>query len=424
MNQEELNRMIAAHEEWWQTRGDAGDNLTLYNTPLSKLDISHQNLRGANLSRCDCQETNFQFANLTSINMTNTDLRGADMSNAILVKTDCRFVQIDSLTNFTNTKAEGMIVDWDTYQILPEHIKIQGLQVTNRDSIEMLFEVRSNLNRDLIVQALNDMTDYLEKENTGLQVHTKREGSQYRVVIDANSASDAEKVRLDIKHFGQVLSGTAKLHNEKDHTILEMRYDNLLSSLKQQEKNELTLKIQYAETKDQLLEAKAQLRKEQESAYIERNKFLDLLSSIGGQITLQAQQRRLIAAPPSLAEKPKSTKHSFATPNKNSRDVVVADIVACLTKPGERAALLYLTTEKEAIEVVFSKFDELAKALVEKNDRLFRCNKGLVINLDFVENRVTLSGNRIQITLRDVIPHNDIYVARDYKSAFDEKMRS
>jgi Pentapeptide repeats (8 copies) len=412
ITQSDLDDLITLHAKWWDTRGESGDNLTLYQYSLSNLRFKGQNLRGGNLSRCDCQGCNFQSADLTSINVTNTDFRGADFSNAILKKTDFRNVKIDGSTSFTNAEATGMIVDWNNYQNLPPFIQSQNLTITNRNVIEIIFEVETELNRDLLVQIVNDMTDYVEQHNEGIQVSSSREGSQYRLTIETPSVENVEKVRHDIHFFGEVLMGKARLPNERDHVLLESKFDNLKRNYDEQVDRRRELQLLYADSREEILKLKEEIKAERESGRSERQSFLRMLENTGTQMQLQSRpEPKTLVAP--------ETSHTFSTTDRKNLKVETNKIVCILTEgKGERIAQVYVQNEAKPISVLFSKFEALAMELNEKNSRLFKCNKGQIIHLDTIEETILHTGNRTQIKLKG-LDLTDIFVARDYKPKFD-----
>ncbi|MFM2266913.1 MAG: hypothetical protein RL757_354 [Bacteroidota bacterium] len=411
MSQEELNQLLNAHAEWWTSQGENGDNLTLNDVDLSRLDFKNSNLKGANLSRCNAQYCNFEWVNMTSINVTNTDFRGANFAHANMTKIDFRYVRIDETTCFDHALAKGMLVDWATFNQLPPSIQAQKPIVVNPNVVEMVFEIKSET-KDVVVQALSDMGDYLEAQNEAIRISSTKEGNQYRFKVEADSQDKVIKITQDIQFFGDILAGRQRLDSEKEQALLESRYRRLQKNYEELEADRKEIKMLYAETRVELKEAKEALKAE----YNTKQQFMDIIEN------MSSTMRQVHALP---VAKDKDTRYTFSTPEKKDLRLEIEEIICCITIPETKTAELYLKNN-EVVVIVFKRFEDLAQELAELSSDLFKCSKNLIINLNEVESTESLPSNRVKVLLRNQSQTKinfEIVVARDYKPKFETLMK-
>ncbi len=89
VSEEDLKRILAAHETWLETGGEKGKQADLSRTDLPGANLFEANLRGANLREAnlrgaDLRLANLQGAHLFEINLQEVDLRGANLQGADL----------------------------------------------------------------------------------------------------------------------------------------------------------------------------------------------------------------------------------------------------------------------------------------------------------------------------------------------------
>ena len=87
MNTKELDRILADHRLWLQTRFAAetqGSRANLRGANLSGADLRGANLRGANLSRANLSGANLSDADLSGANLSRANLSGANLRGANL----------------------------------------------------------------------------------------------------------------------------------------------------------------------------------------------------------------------------------------------------------------------------------------------------------------------------------------------------
>lgn len=430
MKQEELIYLLEQHRLWWDSQGEQGATLTLSEENLEELDFSHHNLRGANLSRCYARGAKFNGVDMTSINVTNTDFRAADFSNSILIKTDFRYVQIDSKTCFDNVKASGMVVDFTTYQQLPEAMRLQRLLKTNTNIVELVFETKSEMNRDLIVQILNDLSTNLEQNTNDLNIKTLKEGSMYRYVVEAKTDEDIAKVRQDMQVFGDILSGKIQTPNNLEYSTLQVKYTVLEKMYEMQNEVRLDLRMRLATSQADIV----QLKEELKTAHQERKQFLVLLGQLSESLSEQATRQPLLPAPSN-----QNVFYTFTTKSHKDLVVKVSDII-CVLSEGNRIARVYCVEgDPKGTEITFAKFEDLLNILQGKDKNLVKVNKGTVINLVYAELHLNSSSavvfqtykNKPIIVGRDVIFEgktkflaSEVIVGRDYRGKFEEWMKN
>ncbi len=73
VSEEELKRILVAHETWLETGEEKGKQADLFRTNLQGA-----NLFDANLRRADLQEANLSFANLQGTNLVSANLTNAE----------------------------------------------------------------------------------------------------------------------------------------------------------------------------------------------------------------------------------------------------------------------------------------------------------------------------------------------------------
>ena len=70
--------LLEAHQLWWNSHGAEG----------AQLDLSGENLRGANFAKCDFQAAKFTGADLKYASFENADLNGSNIDGAVIRWTD------------------------------------------------------------------------------------------------------------------------------------------------------------------------------------------------------------------------------------------------------------------------------------------------------------------------------------------------
>ena len=85
MNPTDLNRVVAEHEQWLDSRGTRGKRAdlsgwTLSNVSLSDRDLSHANLSNTKLTNVSMRGINLSFAHASGSHWTSVDLAFAKMT--------------------------------------------------------------------------------------------------------------------------------------------------------------------------------------------------------------------------------------------------------------------------------------------------------------------------------------------------------
>ena len=86
VSEEELKRILEAHETWVETDGKEGMQANLRRTDLQKAGLRNANLRGADLQGAKLQEADLRRAKLQGANLLGADLQGANLTGADLTK--------------------------------------------------------------------------------------------------------------------------------------------------------------------------------------------------------------------------------------------------------------------------------------------------------------------------------------------------
>ena len=399
MQQEELNQLLDKHQLWWETSGKEGDNLTLLEQKMERLDFKNRNLRGANFSKCDIRVSNFEGANLTSINVVNSDFRGCNFKNAVLTKCDFRYVKIDAFTDFEGVVADGLVVDRGTFDLLPPSVQAQNLSLST--TIEFIFQFNSNLDRDFSNQILNDLSDYLKEQNPNTKIDISQQDGRFRYVVEPNSMEEVEKIRHDIEFFGEILRGGATLPSERDQQLLELKYKILEDSYQRQVELTNTINTLFAGSREEIMDLRQ-----------EKKQLITLLETMGQSIT--AQNRALPEA---------FSRYRFSTEDGKDINIKTDDIICLVTAGVARLADLYVVENQvgKCYKVRYNSFEDIEQNIGEKNPHLFKCNKGLIINLKYISRYESATNNRIHVHL-DHCDAENLYVGVKYAPEFRNLM--
>ena len=83
LSKEDFYNKCDIHAEWVKSDSKSGQQLSLFYTVLTGIDVSSRNLKGARLELCD-----LRFSNFTNANISKSWMYGADIGGAIFDKTE------------------------------------------------------------------------------------------------------------------------------------------------------------------------------------------------------------------------------------------------------------------------------------------------------------------------------------------------
>ena len=107
VSEEELKRILAAHEAWLKTRGQKGEE------EGKQADLFRTDLQKVNLRKVNLQEANLRRANLRGANLRKTNLRDADLSDAELANVTGLLADKLAGANLSNAKLPEDIAKFD-----------------------------------------------------------------------------------------------------------------------------------------------------------------------------------------------------------------------------------------------------------------------------------------------------------------------
>ena len=115
LTQEQINKILEEHKHWFNADCE---NWETMKADFSDCDLSHTNLRGANLS----------YANLSHTNLRGADLRGADLSYAYLRGTNLWGANV-SYANLSHTNLRGADLSYANLN----HTNLRGADLRDAD---------------------------------------------------------------------------------------------------------------------------------------------------------------------------------------------------------------------------------------------------------------------------------------------------
>ena len=108
VSEEELKRIVTAHESWLETDGKEGEQADLSRTDLQWANLQGVNLRDANLQEARLWRANLQGADLRRANLQGAKLFGANLTKAI----DLTREQLDEACGDDKTKLPDDLADY------------------------------------------------------------------------------------------------------------------------------------------------------------------------------------------------------------------------------------------------------------------------------------------------------------------------
>jgi uncharacterized protein YjbI with pentapeptide repeats len=106
----DLQRRIAAHQQWLRSQGGDGERAHLAGFDLADADFSGVDLRGADFSSSRLRSANFHGACLAGATFAQADLRGADFGDATLAGADFVGANLLEVTGLTTPQLGGTIL--------------------------------------------------------------------------------------------------------------------------------------------------------------------------------------------------------------------------------------------------------------------------------------------------------------------------
>ncbi len=95
VSEEELKRILVAHETWLETGEEKGKQADLFRTNLQGANLFDANLRRADLWEADLSDANLQGAHLGSANLRGANLWGVNLQEANLVSANLQGADLD-----------------------------------------------------------------------------------------------------------------------------------------------------------------------------------------------------------------------------------------------------------------------------------------------------------------------------------------